>query len=417
MKSVLLLLLVATAVLGAKRLTPATKLPTSFDDMIHNNLQLESSGNPDANLISHQSSEPIEFGDIKTAMQFLVSQVGGMQSQSVNEIFKSFGTIEEARLESHYIYMANVRASTFSYWLVNIMREFNKVTIVVSKDVQKAFGIQQMAYFHDVKSSALGLPFDSQQVLFSENTEAGDFHEYNRQRLMADIKEVRGSQSAGSLGFDIAAIVTGMTEVVKKLTESWTEIVKAFKTIKKDEFKQKLDLPPSFHEFNSASRFIRSIGIPMSYWSTYKKTYLTLTGLDKNPVHKSTAEALLEMATFIPENNWSLQELTFGIEKGGACNGFVAMTKKDFTTDTVSLSTVVADATFKLSPDVFLWQKYSSVAGGIVEKTKDYFRNVPRGITADEVKAINALVLTNAITVLAEKFNIKFDIPDYPLNK
>lgn len=415
MKRLVLVLLIATAVLGAKRLTPATRLPNSFDDMIYNNLRLSDTGNFDSGKITHVSSEPIQFGDMKAAMEFLVPLVGGMHSDNVNEIFKSFSTIEEGRVESHYVFNAQARASFFNYWLVNIVREFSKVTIVVSSDKQQAFGIQTNAFYHDVKKSALGLPFETHEVLMSENSEASEFHEFNRQRLMAEIKQVRGSQSTGTLGFDVAAVVGQMTDVVKKLTESWKDIVAAFKTIKKDEFKQKLDLPPTFHQFSSTSRFIRSIGIPMNYWSTYKKTYLSLTGLDKNPIHKSSAEALLEMATFIPENTWSLQELTFGLDVGGTCNGFVAMTKRDYNTNSVSLSTVVADGSFKLSPDVFLWTKYSSVAGGIVEKTKDYFRNVPRGITADEVKAINALVLTNAISVMSEKFGVKFEIPDDPL--
>jgi hypothetical protein len=371
--------------------------------------------NTDDSQIVHVSSEPLQFGDLTGAFAFLTPLIGGMHSDSINAIFKTISSIEEGRVESHYVFMAKVYPATFNFWLINIMREFSKVTIVVSKDVKNAFGIQKHAAYHDVKTSALGLPFDSQTIIKSENSDAGEFHEYNRQRLMADIKKIRGTQTPGALGFDVGAVVGQMTNVVKQLTESWKDIVSAFKTIKKDEFKQKLDLPPTFHEFGSSSRFIRSIGIPISYWPTYKQNYLQLTGLDKNPTHKSSAEALLEMATFIPDNTWSLQELTFGIEKGGSCNGFVAMTKRDYTTNTVSLSTVVADGSFRLSPDVFLWTKYSSVAGGIVEKTKDYFRNVPRGITADEVKAINALILTNAISVMSEKFGVKFDIPDDPL--
>src|SRR3990167_2697386 len=195
MKRLVLVLLIATAVLGAKRLTPATRLPNSFDDMIYNNLRLSDTGNFDSGKITHVSSEPIQFGDMKAAMEFLVPLVGGMHSDNVNEIFKSFSTIEEGRVESHYVFNAQARASFFNYWLVNIVREFSKVTIVVSSDKQQAFGIQKNAFYHDVKKSALGLPFETHEVLMSENSEASEFHEFNRQRLMAEIKQVRGSRS------------------------------------------------------------------------------------------------------------------------------------------------------------------------------------------------------------------------------
>merc|ERR1712242_41039 len=100
----------------------------------------------------------------------------------------------------------------------------------------------------------------------------GDF---NKQRLLADIKKIRGTQYG--LGFNIGKVINEVTGVVQNIADTWKSITSAFKTINTTTFKEKIN-GAGFSSYLSRSRFIRSIGIPTDKWNIYKPAFMRLTG-------------------------------------------------------------------------------------------------------------------------------------------
>ena len=172
-----------------------------------------------------------------------------------------------------------------------------------------------------------------------------------------------------------------------------------------------------YRSYVSSSRFIRSIGIPNDKWDIYRKSLMILTGLDKNPRHRKQAMAILDMASFIPENAWNANDFSFGVGNSNTCNSFVAITKNDMFENRSHVVAVVAQGAFDLAPNVFIYSEFKSVAGGIVETQKVVRKEVPRELTEADVKGINAMMLLSAAQVMADNFGVPFKLPEESIPK
>ena len=119
------------------------------------------------------------------------------------------------------------------------------------------------------------------------------------------------------------------------------------------------------------------------------------------------------MAAFIPDNAWNTNDFTFDVSKGGRCSNFVSMTRKDDVAQQFHIMSTVVDGTFQLSPNIWVYTKYKSVAGGIVQTTKIQTKNMPRSFTEADAKAVNAMMLLTSINVMQENFGIPKTLPEF----
>jgi len=406
MRSVILLVLLSSAVLAAgQRLTPATKLPMAFDDLVHNTLQQSADPSSTAKHLTIKVKETLPLLTFLNTNTFFVNAI------SKSAIISALKNLKDGEVQTHFLFAAVPTTGSFKFAMVNIMKEEAEYKIVLTWDEKKAFGVRKLEFYHDVSTSTLGLPTVSRTVVLNTSQKDSDAFDFYRNSLLASIKDVRGSQAANSLGFDIMGAINSATSAVKGITDAYSSIVSAFKTVKTETFKEKLN-GDGFSSFRSTARFIRSLGIPTTKWETYKTAYYQLLRLNSNGVIKSDVDALMTMAEFIPDNSWNFNDMTFDIGKGGVCDSFVAMTRNDMLENVLHVVTVVANGTFKLADNILVYENYKSVAGGIVESTKTKMVNQPRGMTMEEAKAINAFMMVNALEVLAQNFGVKWTIPE-----
>jgi hypothetical protein len=411
------LFLLIACVLSA-RLTPNSKLPSTFDDFVENSLGRVThrlKGNYKAD--NFVSSTIPETG-ISQIAGLLTEKMAWVPSQSISQIMKSAQSINKGQISSHYIFFTTPKLGKFNYCLVNLVKKNDgSITVQVSHDSRRAFGIMKETHYHTMEISVLGLPSAGIQTLFSlnqgPNSEA--FHKYNKKVLLESISQARATQiqvAPQSLGIPIAAVIMGAKMAIEAIASSWKAIVDAFKTITKEEIKEKIT-GEGFDEYTSKSRYIRSVGIPFSYWTTYKTNFMDLTGIAKNPLVKPEIETLLNMASFIADNAWNTNDMTFDVTKGGRCSNFVSMTRKDDVDQKFHMISTVVDGTFQLAPNIWVYSKYKSVAGGILETTKLETRRVPRSITEGDVKAVNAMMLLTSVSVMQENFGIPKTLPEF----
>jgi len=295
--------------------------------------------------------------------------------------------------------------------LINLVEGDKKLSIVISQEEKKAFGIQKVNTYHDVRKSFLGLPFEAPTVLHQTGVNRVEFHEFNRLRLLDALKQIRASQKGGALGFNFGAALSGATNAVSGIINVWKDITSAFKTVNSNTFKEKIP-GEGFKYYKSHSRFIRSIGVPLHQWDKYTNSMRGLLDIKMNPMLNSKLSDLMELAVFVPDNAWNANDLTFDINKGGDCHSMVALTKMDQVDQRAHCLLTFVMGSFKLTPHILIYTKFKSIAGGIYEDTKDNRVEEPRGLTTEEIKAIHALMLLSALETMAQNLQIEFKLPE-----
>lgn len=401
--------LLAMSVLTAK-LTPGTRLPHSFDNLIHNNLGSVEMFGQESEAV-HKVSKDIGQTQSAEMLAFLTTELPWVNVKSLNTMIQRALKVEEDRIETHYIFQSFVQLAEFRYALINLIKSKGSFKVVVSYEFRPAFGIHSDTIYHDVRSSLLGLPFDSELVLANENGDKPEFHEFNRNRLMADLKSVRGTANVDLLALDPVTVVAGATAVVKGLTDCWKNIVDAFKTIDNTTLKQTIN-SQGYTRFQKSARFLRMIGIPNAQAALMKKNIMTLLGMDKNPNRIKEISAVVDVAQWNMQNDWGADEFTFDIDKGGKCNSAMTLSKAHFADQMWSLLAVVIDASFQLAPNILVYERFRSVAGGIVQTTKEERQQVPRELTNKDIKAINNMVKVATLESMAKNLGIKWTLPN-----
>ena len=187
----------------------------------------------------------------------------------------------------------------------------------------------------------------------------------------------------------------------------------AFKTINKEEFKQKIP-GEGFSAYSAKTRFLRNLGVPTIRWTDYVKAMKTLFELNKFPTIDANVTAIMQIAEFAPDTAWHANDMTFDATHGGDCNTIVALCQQDYTSSVINVLFTFVTGSFKLAPDVFIYTKFLSAAGGIYESTKDRIEYKPRSLKDEEIKAIHATMLLSGLSVMADNLGVETKLP--PLN-
>jgi len=353
--------------------------------------------------------------DSAQMMEFLEKELPWVPTKSLTAVITHASKLDQNKIDSHYIFHTIKEEAMIKYCMVNVIKsQTGEYTITVSQENRRVFGAKVSNHYHDLSTSSFGLLVKDPTVIFeSEYAAKKEFHKFNRIRLNSAIIAARASQKSHQLAaIPIAAVIQGAKMAVDAIASSWKSIAEAFKTVTSEEIKEKIT-GEGFAEYNAKSRYLRSIGIPKSFWPTYQKDYMRLTGIANNPIVKPEIETLLKMADFIADNAWNSNDFTFDMDKGGTCSNFVAMTRHDVVDQKMHIMTTVVDGTFNLAPNIWIYSKYKSIAGGILETTKLVTKRVPRAITQDDVKAVNAMMLLNSINIMQENFGIPKTLPEF----
>lgn len=431
MKVVVISLLIASSL--AASLTPNTKLPQAFDDMVANELSA----------LSQEPKEIIEkhMAKVKVSTSFSQNELNhGIGFIKANIPWVPDSQLEGLRKRLEFGMGINQQIdydltdNRLRYYNIIVTRdELGKYRfILVWNEVEGGLGSSKLPImkYTAISKSVFGLP-GKDRVIRQKNMDPRLLDLVKRHCFTA-IQRARGTpkmfaHSIASLGAEgdepaqkeekkeeggIMSILGGAKNVIQQLADGYKSIVSAFKTIKKEELKEKIS-GEGFNEYTAKSRYLRSIGIPKSYWETYKKSYMELTGIAKNPRVKPDIETLLKMADFIQDNAWNNNDLTFDASKGGTCSNFVCLTRFDAVIQKYHIMTTVVDGTFQLAPNIWIYTSYKSVAGGIVETTKYKTKYMPRSLTEGDAKSINAMMLLTSINIMQENFGMPKTLPEF----
>lgn len=154
-----------------------------------------------------------------------------------------------------------------------------------------------------------------------------------------------------------------------------------------------------------------SEGIPIAYFDRYMAYWKTFTNISGHKEYGKISSAL-EVAAFIPKNKATVKNFDFDVGKPGILDSVVVVTGSDFTKFTVVTS--ITNGAFKLAPDMVIWNKTLSAAGGIYESDSDKIRYTPRNISKAEAESIGALMILSGLETLNKEVGAGLQLPTQP---
>jgi len=198
-----------------------------------------------------------------------------------------------------------------------------------------------------------------------------------------------------------------ITSGISAITNSWTQIVNAFKSSSESTLQQVL-VGRGFKTFSESAQMTRGVGIPDTYFDTFIGHQLQ--GFTVPAQYQQQLANYIQDIHYIDEEEWSGLDMQFSIDAGGSCKYAAVMSRlrADGKHDWMSCN---LQATFSLAPDVYVIRKSSSILGGIFSKTEDTFKIVPRGLTMDDINAIFAYLKMVAYKQFADIFGINLQLP------
>ncbi len=405
--------LLAVSVLSAN-LTPNSKMPPAFDDMLFNNLGAAAPTGEVASGV-HKISRVIPDGMFTQLIDFVKIEAAWINDKSLKALLTSAKSMTQFDIQTHFILIAKQGQTFSNAAMIHLVYTEGGMKAVLSQDTFEGYQTtSDDLHYHEFKLSLMGLPFSKQITLIGVKS---IYQELIQKKLLKAVQLVRGTQKGDLLAAELLGQTsfTGVLDAINQVAKAWKAIADAFKTVNKETLKYVIK-GQGFSQYASKSRFLRSIGINLAGWETYKRNYLIITGLDESPQAKYEAEGFLGLAEFMPDNAWYFNTASFDIKRNGDTTSVVSMSKADLEFNKAHVLTVTASGTFTLAPDVYVYEKFRSVAGGIYQNTKDVRKNVPRSLTPEDVKALHALTILNAINVMTGVFNIPFNLPESPLN-
>lgn len=266
--------------------------------------------------------------------------------------------------------------------------------------------------YTELYRSEFGLPF-----IFTEKSENEDADltegmiEYMRQYLLRGAEQSRKTSMHAESGLqNFAGWANNASVYIKAFTELAKGIISLFKTVKTTTLKAHIK-GEGFKAYKAMSNYARILGVPTRDYKNFLKSYKGMVGIKGAPREKEI-DAYFEIAEFA-SNMWKVNDFVFSVGgKDNICNNLVISNQIDYADNVIHMLSVKVNGSFELADDTLIYTQYKSVMAGLKETTKDIRKNLPRDIKDDEIKAINALMLLNAMNVYAENSGIKFNLPN-----
>lgn len=415
MKTLFILTLVASSALSAfTPLTPNSRLPQYFDNMIKNTLQ-DKAFPPELVhrfSIKHYISQEYQLSDLTQVNSFLESVVPWMTIEDKTQIVTEVKVIREnkEKISSHLVCVKV--GQDLNSALINLVLDEDRVIVQVSTLTDKREDFAVESPFHEKALSRMGFPLEAFRLLGNELKETVDKKiALLRRLLLSSINLARGKRIE-SLKFSLGA-GTGPADIagcVSAVANAWGAIATNFKTSIKETLVSVTE-GKGFTKFQQETTFLDNSGLRLSRYEAFKGHYMTITETDSNPDLKEKTLAWLDLAEFVPGNDVFELNNLFDINKDGKTSAMTVFSALDEIAGKINIMTTKTSGAYTLAPDVFIYEKHKSYAGGIYQEITEKRVYKARSLKEEDIKALTALALTNTLLRLKDVYGFAFKVP------
>lgn len=410
MKAIFILALFCYSALAVTTpLTPNTNMPQIFDNMIINTLQ--NNIFPQKTLrkfnFGHKSMKfPIEGIPLNKAGKFIRQSAPTIPLKFVSVILRDIMQLRNDA-DKIYSYLASYKKKKRNHSaMVNVVKEgpsyyFQSSTF---QPIQQP-KFPPMPPFLVRSESSSGMPLKGFKNLFNSPSINNAFKMMNN-LYFSSIKNARGSP-LGSIKSGLGMV--DPTALVSTLAQTYSSVAQAFKTESKETF-QKVIQGKGFAQFQQDTTFLNNQGIRLKRYDNFKKNYVVTTETDSNKELKEKTLSWLELAEICPTNDGFELENMFDENKDGTTSTLTVLSSLNEVENKINILTIKTKGAYKLTPDVYIYEKSKSVAGGIYQEMKEKREYRARSLKEDDIKALNAMAITNTLIRLKSVFNIDFKV-------
>lgn len=403
MKAIIFLALIACSV-TTKALTPRVRLPAHFDSSLMNTLQ--TTVYPQQVIskfaLRHFASRRLPMTDSSQIVAFVSAVVPWISDAAKQGLVSDLKDLQSLLEGTHcHLVYENQRSV-----MVNLIRDGSDVFVQVSTINGKHGLFKSKTNYHQRTISKIGMAFDELKQI------SGDLKPFEikkaamlRKLYLSAIKESRGNNAYGMRMLGI-----GVMDAISSVVNAWGAIAQNFKSSFKTTFVG-ITRGKGFSKFKSDTVAFVNQGIRKSRWDFYCDQYVVLTGTDANSEIEKKTRAWLSLAELVPSVDLFQVDNIFDIKKDGETASLVAFSNHDMVADKVNIVSAMTKGAFKLSPDVYIYEKSKSIAGGIYQEVKEKREYKERSLREEDIKALTAFATINAANRLSEVFNIKFELP------
>jgi len=170
-----------------------------------------------------------------------------------------------------------------------------------------------------------------------------------------------------------------------KVTNQWSRIIDAFKTVRSSEVKQTL-LGKGFEYFSQSAQVQISKGIKEEFFDKYLDWVYKRIKVPEE--RKQDVQGGLEPARWGDSTMWLASNILFSVEKGGNVKFASILCARNDVKNTYDFVFQDIQSEFKLAPDVMVISNKLSVLGGIWDDTQEQRINVPKSLNTEDITTV-----------------------------
>jgi len=202
---------------------------------------------------------------------------------------------------------------------------------------------------------------------------------------------------------------------IAKYSTSFGRIIEAFKSSRSEKIKQTL-LGKGFKQFDESAQLQIVKGLKASYLDKFLAHLVKRLKVPKE--RQNDLKDVLEETKWVDNNTWMAFNTIYSVNVGGQtkfCSILIGKTegKKGKNQDTYDALISDVEATFQLAPNVLVIEKNLSILGGLWADTSIEYKDMPRSITHEDVKAVLEFFTVVAFKGFADQFGISYKMPSF----
>jgi len=178
----------------------------------------------------------------------------------------------------------------------------------------------------------------------------------------------------------------GLINAIEQITSAWQSIVSAFKSSYSEEIADK-EFANGWSEFKESTKVFKGAGLEYSKSTEFFNDIQSMIAIPAD--YKDDFNDQIKWIQFFDNLTWSEHNTQFASGKGGSDTMFTMYARNRQADQKIDVLFMTIAQEFKLADNYFVISESKSILGGLFSSTKLKFKEIPAGITTEELMFVS----------------------------